>query len=80
MLPGDARAGALFIVCCDGVHDNLSEVQLGSLVTAAYKGNEKPEVAAEKIVKKAIGNASLPGGKPDDVTAVVAYVFEEKTK
>ena len=79
-IPTNLEKDDTIIVCSDGVHDNLSPVQLGNLATEAYKWNEKPEVAAEKIVKKAIENASLPGGKPDDVTAVVAYVFEENTK
>jgi serine/threonine protein phosphatase PrpC len=76
MLPFVLEKNDTLVVCSDGVHDNLTDNQLATIVSDAYVAYSSPTTLAENIVNAAIEKASTPGGKPDDITAVVGYVYE----
>ena len=66
--------GDVVLAATDGVLDNLGALQLEDLVHNAWYEGLSPEALTSRIVAESIASAGQPGGKPDDVTCVVAYV------
>jgi serine/threonine protein phosphatase PrpC len=64
----EPAAGSRFLLCSDGLTNELSEPEIGEILTAA----EEPEEAARELVGRALGH-----GGTDNVTVVVLDVLDE---
>lgn len=67
------EVGDMFLVCTDGVHDNLSDRRIGELLNA----HQDPDGAAKMVVDAAFAESQQqrarnhPRAKRDDITAIV---------
>ncbi len=64
----DVRPGDRFLLCTDGVHDVLSDVQIASLIGRAKTPAQAVESVAEKVVA---------AGAPDNYTIVCAFTVKD---
>jgi serine/threonine protein phosphatase PrpC len=63
------------LIVSDGVTDNLGDAVLAGLVSKAYDNQMSPQDLADAIVAESLTAAYKTGGKPDDTTATVAYLY-----
>jgi len=64
----DPVAGERFLICSDGLTNELSDAEIGRLLAAA----EQPQQAADQLVEQAV----LAGGR-DNVTVIVVELIEQ---
>jgi PPM family protein phosphatase len=65
----DARKGDLFLICSDGITDNLTDPEIREILSAAVSAAD----ASRDLVERAYGKSQSgePRSKHDDLTAVV---------
>jgi len=76
----DAQDGDKFLVCGDGIHDNLTRPEI---LQAFEEGGDDPQAVAKLLVEHSHhrslkNNRTVLRGKPDDMTAVVVDILGEK--
>ena len=79
------KANDTIIVTSDGVIDNTTQGQIHACVSKVYEkwhsGHPtSPTELAQQLVDASISGAPRPGGKPDDTTCTVAYVYSCDSK
>ncbi len=70
----DIRVGDRIIVTSDGIHDNLTDVEIGQILSASNNNND----AVEKLIKASLDRSKdvdHPRSKPDDMTVMVVEIL-----
>ena len=65
ILPGGLRAGQFYLLCCDGLHGQVSADEIKSVL----QGEDNLEAACRRLV-----NLANARGGPDNITVLVAKV------